>query len=133
MPTMEDGPTPSYQVVSSEKIDSTPEYPCDRTDVSDEADLSVLAAAIYSIAPGEQLARSYHYHEQREELFSVRSGTLYVETPEREYTVTAGELFIAQPGSPHRAYNPDTADQSVEVVGVGAPRYDPARAYDPSE
>jgi mannose-6-phosphate isomerase-like protein (cupin superfamily) len=121
----------TYHCIDPEELSPTPEYPCDRRPVSDEADLGLLAAAVYELAPGEQLPRTYHYHEQREELFSVREGTLTVETPDGEYTVEAGEIFVAHPESPHRPYNPDTADESVVVFGVGAPSTDIARPYHP--
>ncbi|MXR52111.1 cupin domain-containing protein [Halovenus sp. WSH3] len=123
----------TYHCIDPEELPSTPEYPCDRRSVSDDADLGLLAAAVYELAPGEQLPRSYHYHEQREELFSVREGQLTVETPDGEYEVEAGELFVAHPESPHRAYNPDTADEPVVVLGVGAPSTDIAHPYDPDE
>lgn len=124
---------PTYHHIDPESLSPTPEYPCNRRSISDEADLGLLAAAIYEIAPGEQLSRSYHYHDQREELFFVREGTLTVETPEGEYVVDAGEFFAAHPKSPHRPHNPDSATNPVVVVGIGAPATDIAHPYDPAE
>ncbi|WP_436900328.1 cupin domain-containing protein [Halovenus halobia] len=129
MPTPDSDPT--YHCVDPDALSPTPDYPCDRRSVSDDAGLGVLAAAVYTIDPGEQLPRTYHYHEQREELFSVREGTLTVETPEGEDELSAGELFVAHPGSPHRPYNPESAEEPVEVLGVGAPASDIAHPYDP--
>jgi mannose-6-phosphate isomerase-like protein (cupin superfamily) len=123
----------SYHRIDPDDLDPTPAYPCNRRPVGGEADLGLLAAAVYEIAPGEQLPRSYHYHEQREELFSVREGTLAVETPDGEYEVETGEIFVAHPESPHRAYAPESADEPVVVLGVGAPSTDIARPYDPDE
>ncbi|WP_336327691.1 cupin domain-containing protein [Halovenus sp. HT40] len=122
-----------YHCIDPDDLSPTPDYPCDRRPVGDEAGLGLLAAAVYDIAPGEQLPRTYHYHEQREELFSVREGTLTVETPDGEYELEAGEIFVAHPESPHRAYNPETADKSVTVLGVGAPSTDIAHPYEPEE
>jgi len=121
----------SYHVVHPADLDRTPEYPCDRRSIAEAAGLSTLAAALYELAPGEDLAREYHYHEQREELFYVVAGTLHVETPEREFEISAGSMFVAEPDSPIRPYNPESAAESVGVFGVGAPQYDIAHGYDP--
>lgn len=120
-----------YHVVDPETIEPTADHPCDRRSLTDEVDLSTLAAAVYTIDPGEQLPRSYHYHDQREELFYVLAGALTVETPSGEYSVPADSVFVAKPKSPHRPYNPAAADAPVRVLGLGAPRYDIGRPYDP--
>jgi len=123
---------PTYHCIDPAALERTPDHPCDRRSISESVDLSVLAAAVYELEPGEQLPRSYHYHEQREELFYVSSGTLQVETPEGEFVVDPGELFVAEPNSPHRPHNPAGADESTVVLGVGAPRSDIAHPYEPS-
>lgn len=120
----------AYHVVDPTAIVPTDDHPCDRRSITDAADLATLAAAVYTIAPGEQLPQTYHYHDQREELFYVLSGTLTIETPDEEYTAAAGELFVAEPKSPHRPYNPEEAASDVRVLGVGAPRYDIGRPYE---
>ena len=120
-----------YHVVDPTALAPTEDYPCDRRSITEAADLATLASAVYTIAPGEQLPRTYHYHEQREELFYVIDGTLSVETPDGEYAVPTGSVFVAEPDSPHRPYNPASADADVRVLGIGAPRYDIGRPYDP--
>lgn len=35
------------------------------------------------------------------------------------------------PGSPQRAFNPDSADGPVRVLAIGAPSVDDAQKYDP--
>jgi len=122
-----------YHHVDPESLDETPDYPCDRRGISDAAELAALHLATYEMAPGEQLPRTYHYHERREEAFYVLSGTLHVETPAEEYVVEADEVFVAEPDSPHRAYNPADADEAVQVLGTGAPKSDIAHPYDPDE
>jgi len=123
----------AYHQLDPTELPATDDYPCDRRGISDAVELHALHAATYEMAPGEQLPRTYHYHERREELFYVLDGTLHVETPEREYEVSAGEVFVAEPESPHRAYNPADAPASVTVLGVGAPPTDIALPYDPEE
>lgn len=120
-----------YHVVDPDELPDSPDHPCDRRSISETAELAQLALAVYTIAPGEQLPTTYHYHEQREEAFYVVSGTLRVETPEGEHTVEPGGVFVAEPGSPHRAYNPADAEGSVRAVGTGAPKFDIARPFDP--
>ena len=120
----------AYHVVDPEDVAPAADYPCDRRSIAEATGLSTVAAAVYELDPGEQLARSYHYHEQREELFYVLAGTLAVETPEGEYEVPAGSVFVVTPDSPIRPYNPDDADGSVRVFGVGAPQYDIGRSHD---
>jgi quercetin dioxygenase-like cupin family protein len=122
-----------YHVLDPDDLPTSPDHPCDRRSISDAAELAQLALAVYTMAPGEQLPTTYHYHEQREEAFYVAAGTLTVETPEDEYTVETGEVFVAEPESPHRAYNPADAAEEVRVVGMGAPKFDIAKPYDPGE
>ncbi len=86
----------------------------------------------FDAEPGEQLPLAYHYHDEQEEAFYVLSGTLHVETPERTFVVPAGDLFAVEPGNPQRAYNPEDADEAVEVLAIGAPPVrDDVHAYDP--
>jgi uncharacterized cupin superfamily protein len=120
-----------YNVVDPDTISPSEDHPCDRRSLTEAVDLTTLAAAVYTIDPGEQLPQTYHYHEQREELFYVLDGQLTVETPEGDYTVPTGQVFVAKPESPIRPYNPDDATDSVRVLGVGSPRYDIGRPYDP--
>ncbi|MFC7140444.1 cupin domain-containing protein [Halosimplex aquaticum] len=122
-----------YHQIDPDDLDATPDYPCDRRGVSDAAELAALHLATYEMEPGEQLPRVYHYHDRREEAFYVVSGTLHVETPDEEYVVETGEVFVAEPESPHRAYNPESADESVRVLGTGAPKSDIAHPYEPEE
>lgn len=120
-----------YHVLEPAALDATPEHPCERRSISEAVNLANLAAAAYTVEPGERLARTYHYHEQREELFYVLAGTLHVRTPETTYEVEAGEVFIAEPESPILPHVPDGATGPARVLGVGAPASDPGRPYDP--
>jgi len=122
-----------YHHLDPAAITPTPDHPCERRSLTDAAELARLAAAVYRLAPGEQLSTTYHYHEQREELFYVLAGDLHVETPDREYVVGPDEVLAVEPESPIRPFNPDGADEPVRVLGVGAPKFDVGRPYDPSE
>lgn len=126
-------PTMPYHQIDPDDLDATEDYPCDRRAISDEAETTVLHLARYTMSPSEQLPRVYHSHRQREEAFIVLDGTLHVETPDEEFVVPAGETFVADPESPHRAYNPADAEADVTVIGTGAPRTDPAIPYEPED
>lgn len=119
-----------YHVVDPADLPPTEAHPCDRRSVADAVDLAHLAVTVYELTPGQQLPTTYHYHEQREEVLFVLAGTLHVETPDREFVVEAGEAFVAEPGSPHRAFNPGDAADPVEVLGAGAPKVDVGRPYE---
>jgi quercetin dioxygenase-like cupin family protein len=127
----------AYHVVDPAELGQWDDRPADVRSVSEAADLDYqdakLGMRIYEAEPGQQLPTTYHYHEEQVEAFYVVSGDLAVETPEGEFTVAAGEVFVAHPGSPHRAYDPDDADAPVRVLAIGAPTVDDAVPYDPGE
>lgn len=131
-----------YQVVDPEEGESIPDRPCltrpitgkrapDSEGTDDGVSFEQLGIRLYDVAPGEQMPLQYHYHELQEEAFNVVSGTLHVETPEQTYTVDEGELFLAEPKSPHRAFNPESASEPVRVLAVGAPTSDGGQPYEP--
>ncbi|MFC6989875.1 cupin domain-containing protein [Haloplanus sp. GCM10025708] len=121
-----------YRVVDTDEVAPETDRPCECRRLSDPAGLSRMAINLFRADPGEQLPLAYHYHDEQEEAFYVVSGTLSVETPEETYVVDEGSLFVVDPGSPQRAYNPEDADAAVEVVAVGAPPADDdVHAYEP--
>ena len=120
----------SYHVIDPDHLDPTPDRDADRRAIGESAGLENVALNVYTADPGQTVPLKYHYHDEQEEAFVVLEGTLHVETPETEYTADAGEVFVAEPGSPHRAFVPEDADSGVRVVAVGAPVVDDAHAYD---
>ena len=120
-----------YRVIDPAAVDPTPAYPCLRRSIAEAAGLAVLALAVYEVAPGEDLAATYHVHDEREEAFYVVSGTLHVETPAGEYAIEAGEVFAVEPANPIRPFVPADAPGPAVVLGMGAPAYDFGRAFDP--
>lgn len=121
----------AYSVIDPDDCDRVDGRPCDLRRLSDAAGMDDIAINRFDADPGEQLPLAYHYHETQEEAFVVLSGTLHVETPEEEFTVPAGSMFAVEPEAPHRAYNPEAADDSVSVVAIGAPPVDDAVPYEP--
>lgn len=123
-----------YRVVDVDAVEPEPDRPCECRKLSDPGELDAMAINRFRAAPGEQLPLAYHYHETQQEAFYVLDGTLAVETPDRTYEVPAGDLFVVDPESPQRAYNPTDADGPVTVLAIGAPPADDdAVAYDPAD
>lgn len=123
-----------YRVVDTDVVESTPDRPCDQRALSEAAGLTQMAVNRFVAEPGEQIPLAYHYHDEQEEAFFVLSGTLHVETPEETYEVGEHCLFTVDPGSPQRAFNPESAEEAVDVVAVGAPASEgDAHAYDPEQ
>lgn len=122
-----------YHRLDPAEMGPTPDFPCDRRSLSEAAALGTLAAAVYTVEPGDRLARTYHYHEQREELFYVLAGTLAVRTPAGTVEVPRDEVFVAEPDSPLLPHVPEAAAEPARVLGVGAPAADPGLPYDPDE
>jgi len=122
-----------YHHVDVDALDPAPDRPSVQRSVSDAAGLDRLGLHRYEAEPGEAIPLAYHYHDEQEEVFYVLAGTLAVETPDRTYEVGADEAFVVEPGSPQRAYNPETADERVVALAVGAPAVDDVHTYDPEQ
>jgi len=120
-----------YHVITTADLEPTPDRPSSRYAIGEAASLEGFAINRYDAAPGEDVPLAYHYHTEQEEALYVIAGTLHVETPEGEFVLGPDETFVAEPGSPHRAFNPDDADGTVSIVAVGAPRVDDAEVFEP--
>lgn len=95
-----------------------------RRSIGESLGLEKLGVNLYDAAPGEQVPLKYHYHDEQEECFYVIEGELHVETEEGVYVVGTDELFVVEPGQPHRAFNPEDAGENVRMIAVGAPPVD---------
>jgi mannose-6-phosphate isomerase-like protein (cupin superfamily) len=123
-----------YRVVDTESVAPEADRPSECRKLSGPGGLDAVAVNRFRAEPGEQIPLAYHYHETQQEAFYVLDGTLSVETPERTYEVGADDLFVADPESPQRAYNPADADAPVTVLAIGAPPADgDAVPYDPTD
>ena len=124
----------TYEIVDPTAQDALPNRACETRPIcgskKDASRFENLGIRFYVVNPGDQIPQGLHYHETQEEGFYVISGVLYIETPERTYDVNKGYLFLAEAGSPHRAFNPKDANQSAQVLAMGAPTSDPGRLYD---
>jgi len=120
-----------YHVIDPDELPVEPERPSDMRYVSEAAGLEHLGLRIYTVEPGEEIPLSgMHYHDEQEEVFYVREGTLSIETPDRTYDVDAGRFFVAEPGSAHRAHVPADADEAASAIGMGAPPQSDGHSYE---
>jgi mannose-6-phosphate isomerase-like protein (cupin superfamily) len=111
-----------HHVVDPADLEPVPGRPSEMRYVSEAVGMEHMGVRRYRVEPGEQIPLSgLHYHDEQEEAFYVVSGTLTVETPDREYVVEADRFFVADPGSAHRAYVAADATSEAVVIGMGAP------------
>lgn len=120
-----------YHVIDPSSVEATPDRPCLQRAVGDAAGLENVALNVYEVEPGEQIPLAYHYHDEQEEVFYVLDGELRVETPDEEYAVPEDNLFVVEPDSPQRAFNPEDAAETVRTLVLGVPTVDDVHAYDP--
>lgn len=122
-----------YRTIDPDDLDPTSDRPCDQRSITAAAGLENFALNVYTAQPGESIPLAYHVHEEQEEAFYVVSGTLTVETPDGDYEVGEGEVFVAEPESPHYAFVPEDAAGPAKAVAVGAPNVDDVSKYEPDE
>jgi mannose-6-phosphate isomerase-like protein (cupin superfamily) len=121
-----------YHVIDPDDVEPAPDRPSEMRYVSEAAGMSRMGLRLYRVESGEDVPLSgLHYHDEQEEAFYVVEGELHVETPNREYAVESGQFFVAEPESPHRAFNPASSEETAVVVAVGAPPVSDGHAYDP--
>lgn len=119
-----------YHVIDPDEIEPTPDRPSEMRYISEAADMENMGLRLYRVAPGEEIPLSgMHYHDQQEEVFYVLEGELRVETPDQEYAVGHGEVFVAEPESPHRAFTDSGAGKQAVVLAAGAPSVDDGHGY----
>ena len=114
----------SYHHLDPDDIDSDEGQSATRRSIADHLGLTKLGINLYEIAPGEQSPLRYYYYTEQEEVFYIIEGDLHVDTEEGEYVVRRSKLFVTEPGSPQRAYNPGDAEDVVRTLAIGAPPVD---------
>jgi mannose-6-phosphate isomerase-like protein (cupin superfamily) len=126
-----------YHLIDPDDLDQWDDRPTDVRSLSVAAGYdyqnSKLGLRVYELAPGEQSGLSYHTHDEQVEAFYVLDGTLHVETPDETYVVKSDHVLFIDPGSPQRAFNPETAETDTRILAIGAPSVDDAHPYDPTD
>ena len=126
-----------YHLIDPNDLDQWDDRPTDVRSLSVAAGYdyqnSKLGLRVYELAPGEQSGLSYHTHDEQVEAFYVLDGTLHVETPDETIVVESDHVLFVDPGSPQRAFNPETADTATRILAIGAPSVDDAHPYDPTD
>jgi len=121
-----------YHVVDPDEIEPLPDRPSETRDISEAVGMENLGLRLYRVRQGEDIPLTgLHYHDRQEEAFYVLDGRIRVETPDREYVVDEGEVFVAEPESPHRAFNGADASSDATVLAVGAPPVSDGHPYEP--
>ncbi len=125
----------SYRVVDPYAVDTQghPKREADIRQLSEPGGLETTSINQFKADPGDQLPLAYHVHEQQQEAFYIIEGCLQFETPDGHYQVSAGELFVVDAGSPHRAENPADADGPAVALAIGAPPVDDVSPYQPDD
>ena len=123
-----------YHLIDPDELDQWDDRPTDVRSLSAAAGYdyqnSKLGLRVYELAPGDESGLRYHYHDEQVEVFYVLAGTLHVETPDEEYVVESNQALFVDPGSPQRAFNPDTAATATRILAIGAPSVDDAHTVD---
>ncbi|WP_266081975.1 cupin domain-containing protein [Haladaptatus caseinilyticus] len=126
-----------YHLIDPTDLDQWDDRPTDVRSLSVAAGYdyqnSKLGLRVYELSPGEQSGLSYHIHDEQVEAFYVLDGTLHVETPDETYVVESDQVLFVDPGSPQRAFNPETAETATRILAIGAPSVDDAHPYDPTD
>lgn len=127
----------NYHHIDTAALEQRDDRPADVRSISAAAGLDYDGAPfglrLYEADPGGKLPFQYHCHDEQTELFYVLGGELRVETPEGEFVVGTDKAFVAEPGNPHLASNPEGAERPVRGLALGAPTVDDARPYEPEE
>lgn len=120
-----------YHVIDPDTLKPEPDRPSEMRYISEAANMENMGLRVYDVAPGEDIPLSgIHYHDEQEEVFYLVEGELRVETPDEEYSITAGQFFVAEPESPHRAYNDPASNSDAKVIGMGAPAVSDGHSYE---
>jgi mannose-6-phosphate isomerase-like protein (cupin superfamily) len=122
-----------YHVVNMDSLEPRPEHESERRTLQTALDLEHIGLSVYTAEPGEQIPIEYHYHDVQEELLYVLDGRMHVETPSGERTVEENEVFVAEPESPHRAFNEASSEETLRVIAVGGPMVKDGHYYEPSQ
>lgn len=77
----------------------------------------------YRAPPGFGPAK--HLHHREDEIIEVLDGRIAVWTPERTFSMAAGDTVLLPKSSPHawRAFGPDAVHLTVSVVPAGFERF----------
>ena len=121
-----------YHVVDPDEVELMRDSPSETYSISDAIGLENMGLRVYTVDPGEDIPYAgLHYHDEQEEVFFVVLGELRVETPEQMFQIPQGQFFVAEPESPHRAFNSADAEDSAQVIAVGAPSIRDGHRYEP--
>ncbi|MFB6112581.1 MAG: cupin domain-containing protein [Halodesulfurarchaeum sp.] len=114
-----------YTHYSLEDLDTHPEKPGSRWELSPELGIEAFNFNVAIIDPDERLSQThFHYHHEQSELFYVAAGRCRVETESEGFDLETNEIVVFEPGESgvHVLHNP--FDAPCTIVAVGWPPED---------
>lgn len=88
--------------------------------IAEGLDTSDMGIQYYVLEPGDYLGRTYHMHQDQEEIFLPLEGKVTFETEAGEIVVEEGEIIRFARGDYQRGSNQSSA--RAVVLGLGAPK-----------
>ncbi|WP_254546753.1 cupin domain-containing protein [Halomarina pelagica] len=109
-----------YHRVSLTDLETNPEKPGRRWEVSPALGVEDYNLNVAVLAPGERLSQNaYHYHDDQEEVYYVVDGTVRVEVEDGSFDAATDDAVRFEAGVPHLFHNP--FDAPCKLVAIGSP------------
>jgi mannose-6-phosphate isomerase-like protein (cupin superfamily) len=118
-----------YYVIDPKETEPTFNCPSIQRSISETAELNAKGLHLYKDVPSEQTSFIYQIHDEEGEVFYDLDGTASFKMPDRTYVIKSGEAFVVESGNPHRAFVPEAADGSVQLLAIGMPVIDIDHPY----
>lgn len=107
-----------YEHCSLADIETNPEKPGQRWELSPELGIGAYNFNVARLEPDERLSQNaYHYHENQEEFYYVVSGRCRVEVDDGSFDMASDDVLRVERGVNHLLYNPFEATCKLVVIG----------------
>lgn len=111
---------PDYRTVTVDDLPDAPNPTRHKKEVDEAVGAGAFGFNVYVADPGELVPWGRHRHPDHEELFYVIEGEVVVETPNGEFSVSAGEAFFVPADAPNKARA--VGESPARFIAVGAPK-----------
>lgn len=109
-----------YDRVNLSDLETNPEKPSPRWEVSPQLDIEGYNFNIAILNPGDRLSQTaYHYHRDQEEFFYIIDGQCRVETTSDSFDLGADGMVVFRKGAVHLLHNP--YDAPCKLIAIGYP------------
>ena len=111
---------PSYDHHSLDDVDTNPDKPGRRWELSPALGLDGYNFNVAVLGPGEPLSENgYHYHENQQEFVYVVDGRCQVEVDDGSVRLEPDDVVRFDAGAVHLVHNP--FETPAKLVAVGSP------------